>query len=39
MPWEEGEDGHGGFAIARYPITNAQYQVFIDDRGYQADEW
>lgn len=28
-----------GFQIARYPVTNRQFQAFIDDGGYQADEW
>ena len=27
------------FYIARYPITNAQYQAFIDDGGYVDDRW
>lgn len=27
------------FQIARYPITNAQWQEFIDDRGYENREW
>ncbi|MBL8528313.1 MAG: SUMF1/EgtB/PvdO family nonheme iron enzyme [Burkholderiales bacterium] len=27
------------FRIARFPITNAQFQCFIDDRGYETDEW
>ncbi|MEO6563829.1 MAG: SUMF1/EgtB/PvdO family nonheme iron enzyme [Nitrosospira sp.] len=27
------------FRIARYPITNVQYQCFIDDGGYQTDMW
>jgi formylglycine-generating enzyme required for sulfatase activity len=27
------------FWIARYPVTNAQYQAFIDDRGYEDDRW
>jgi formylglycine-generating enzyme required for sulfatase activity len=27
------------FRIARYPITNAQYQCFIDDGGYDSPEW
>lgn len=26
------------FAIARYPVTNAQYQMFVDDGGY-TDKW
>jgi formylglycine-generating enzyme required for sulfatase activity len=25
--------------MARYPITNAQYQCFIDDEGYETDAW
>lgn len=28
-----------GFRIARYPITNAQYQCFIDDGGYESGTW
>jgi formylglycine-generating enzyme required for sulfatase activity len=27
------------YFIARYPITNAQYQSFIDDRGYEEERW
>jgi hypothetical protein len=27
------------FRIARYPITNAQFQCFIDDKGYESDDW
>ena len=27
------------FQIARYPITNAQYQAFIDSGGYRTDRW
>ena len=27
------------FRIARYPITNAQFQCFIDDAGFETDEW
>jgi len=27
------------FFIARYPITNAQYQRFIDDGGYEEERW
>jgi hypothetical protein len=27
------------FRIARYPLTNAQYQTFIDDGGYETDAW
>jgi formylglycine-generating enzyme required for sulfatase activity len=27
------------FCIARYPITNSQYQCFIDAGGYDAPEW
>jgi formylglycine-generating enzyme required for sulfatase activity len=28
-----------GFQIARYPVTNAQYQTFIDDGGYKNSRW
>ncbi len=27
------------FWMARHPITNAQYQAFIDDGGYREDRW
>lgn len=27
------------FWIARYPVTNAQYQAFIDDGGYRDKRW
>mgnify|MGYP001206681078 CR=1 FL=1 len=28
------------FSIAKYPVTNAQFQVFIDaDDGYRSDSW
>jgi formylglycine-generating enzyme required for sulfatase activity len=27
------------FEIARYPVTNAQYQCFIDDDGYENEKW
>ena len=27
------------FKIARYPITNSQFQCFIDDGGYEDDRW
>ncbi len=27
------------FYIARYPVTNVQFQAFIDAGGYQDDEW
>lgn len=27
------------FWMARYPVTNAQYQAFIDDGGYREDRW
>jgi len=27
------------FRIARHPITNAQFQSFLDDGGYQTEEW
>jgi len=28
-----------GFRIARYPITNVQYQTFIDEGGYEDLRW
>jgi len=27
------------FRIARYPVTNAQYQAFFDEGGYETDAW
>jgi formylglycine-generating enzyme required for sulfatase activity len=27
------------FEIGRYPVTNAEYHLFIDDGGYQNDRW
>ncbi|MBI5305492.1 MAG: SUMF1/EgtB/PvdO family nonheme iron enzyme [Chloroflexi bacterium] len=27
------------FNIARYPVTNAEYELFIDDGGYRTDRW
>ena len=27
------------FRIARFPITTCQFQCFIDERGYQREEW
>lgn len=27
------------FQIAKYPVTHAQYQTFIDDGGYKDDRW
>ena len=27
------------FSIARYPVTNAQFQAFIDANGYQDEQW
>ncbi len=27
------------FFVARYPITNEQYQTFINDGGYENDRW
>ncbi len=29
----------GTFRIARYPITNVQYQTFVDAGGYRAERW
>jgi formylglycine-generating enzyme required for sulfatase activity len=41
--WEEGEESatHDlpAFWVARYPITVAQYRVFIDDGGYQQQDY
>lgn len=28
-----------GFWLARYPVTNAQYQLFIEASGYQNQRW
>lgn len=28
-----------GFWIGRYPVTNLQFQTFIDDGGYREDRW
>ena len=28
-----------GYDIAKYPITNEQFSVFIEDGGYKNDEW
>ena len=27
------------FKISRHPITNAQFQAFVDDGGFENDEW
>lgn len=27
------------FHIARYPVTNSQFQAFFEDQGYQSDVW
>jgi hypothetical protein len=27
------------FSISRYPITNAQFQAFVEDGGFDSDEW
>jgi serine/threonine-protein kinase len=27
----------GGFSLARYPVTNAQFQRFLDETGYEPD--
>jgi formylglycine-generating enzyme required for sulfatase activity len=41
--WIEGKEGVDhklpGFWIARYPVTVAQYAAFIDDRGYQNEDY
>lgn len=37
---EEGKQEHvDAFRFARYPVTNAQYQAFIDAGGYKEDRW
>ena len=28
-----------GFRIARYPVTNSQYRLFLDDGGYGSPKW
>jgi len=38
--YQEGETVElPAFSISRYPITNAQYQTFIDAGGYDEDRW
>jgi hypothetical protein len=38
--WQDGERRElPTFWIAKYPVTNAQYQCFIDDGGYADDRW
>src|SRR5688572_16434337 len=27
------------FKISRYPVTNAQFEAFIQDQGYKNDTW
>lgn len=27
------------FQIAKYPVTNAQFDAFIQDKGYKTDQW
>jgi formylglycine-generating enzyme required for sulfatase activity len=27
------------FAIAKYPVTNAQFAMFIDAKGYERQKW
>ena len=36
---EKGKKTVPAFRIARYPVTNAQYQAFIEDGGYETDAW
>ncbi|MBN8590116.1 MAG: SUMF1/EgtB/PvdO family nonheme iron enzyme [Anaerolineae bacterium] len=28
-----------GYSIAKYPLTNAQFKLFMDARGYQNQQW
>jgi len=28
-----------GYRIAKYPLTNAQFKVFVDAKGYQNQQW
>ncbi len=38
--YQEGErPSLASFRMARYPVTNAQYQAFIDAGGYRDDRW
>jgi formylglycine-generating enzyme required for sulfatase activity len=38
--WQDGEPRElPTFWMAKYPVTNAQYQCFIDDGGYADDRW
>jgi formylglycine-generating enzyme required for sulfatase activity len=38
--WQRGETRElPTFWIAKYPVTNAQYQCFIDDGGYDEPDW
>lgn len=36
---EEQKQSLDRFQIARYPITNCQYQTFIDSGGYEDEQW
>ncbi|MGH8583710.1 MAG: SUMF1/EgtB/PvdO family nonheme iron enzyme [Gammaproteobacteria bacterium] len=38
--YQEGEQHElESFRMARFPVTNAQFQCFVDDRGYATDAW
>ena len=38
--WQDGEERKtGAYRIARYPVTNAQYQAFIEAEDYRRPEW
>jgi len=38
--YQEGETvALPAFSISRYPITNVQYQTFVDAGGYDEDRW
>ncbi|MFT5196721.1 MAG: sulfatase activating formylglycine-generating enzyme, partial [Candidatus Promineifilaceae bacterium] len=38
-PFEWIEIPKKGYSISKYPITNAQFGAFINDKGYQTDQW
>jgi formylglycine-generating enzyme required for sulfatase activity len=30
---------HSGYSLGKYPVTNAQFKLFIDTGGYREDRW